>query len=109
MSAPQTGSKRRQMLEQFVAKNPGDAFGRYGLAMECMNESDVAAAETHFKELIAEHADYVAAYYQYGRMLAGANRTTEAREIFANGVARAKQAGDEHARQEMQAALDELS
>lgn len=97
------------MLEQFVAKNPGDAFGRYGLAMECMNENDAAVAETHFKKLIADHADYVAAYYQYGRMLAGANRIGEAREILATGVARAQHAGDEHARQEMQAALDELS
>lgn len=97
------------MLEQFVEKNPGDAFGRYGLAMECMNESDVAAAETHFTKLIADHADYVVAYYQYGRMLAGANRITEAREIFTAGMARAQQAGEEHARQEMQAALDDLS
>lgn len=97
------------MLEQFVAKNPGDAFGRYGLAMECMNENDADAAEIHFTKLIAEHADYVAGYYQYGRMLAGANRITEAREILASGVARAQQARDEHARQEMQAALDELS
>jgi predicted Zn-dependent protease len=96
------------MLEHFVAKNPNDAFGRYGLAMECMNENDAEAAESHFKKLIADHADYVAAYHQYGRMLAGANRIAEAREIFTTGVARAQQAGDEHARQEMQAALDEL-
>ena len=97
------------MLEQFVQKNPGDAFGRYGLAMECMNEGDAAAAETHFKELLASHTEYVAAYYQYGRMLASSNREAEAREIFAAGIVRAAQAGDEHARHELQGALDELS
>jgi predicted Zn-dependent protease len=97
------------MLEQFVQKNPGDAFGRYGLAMECMNGGDAAAAETHFKELLAGHSDYVAAYYQYGRMLASSNRVAEAREIFSAGVARAAQAGDEHTRQELQAALDDLA
>lgn len=97
------------MLEQFVEKNPGNAFGRYGLAMECVKEGDVAAAEAHFKELLASHADYVAAYYQYGRMLAAINRIAEARNIFAAGVARAQQAGEEHARQELQAALDEIS
>lgn len=97
------------MLEQFVAKNPGDAFGRYGLAMEYMKENDASAAEMHFKKLIADHADYVAAYYQYGRMLAGVNRLAEAREILTTGVAQARQAGDEHARQEMQTALDELA
>jgi predicted Zn-dependent protease len=96
------------MLEQFVEKNPRDAFGRYGLAMECVKEGDIAAAETHFQKLIADHADYVAAYYQYGRMLAGENRARDAKKMLTEGVARAQQAGDAHAQQEMEAALDEL-
>lgn len=108
MSAPQAGARRRQTLEQFVEKNPNDAFGRYGLAMECVNEGDLVAAEANFKQLLASHPEYVAAYYQFGRMLAAANRTGEAREIFRVGIARAGQAGDQHARQELQTALDEL-
>jgi len=92
-----------------VQKNPGDAFARYGLALECVNENDFGAAEMHFKRLIAAHADYVAAYYQFGRMLAAQNRANEAREILAEGLARAATAGDAHARDEMQAALDELN
>ena len=66
MNTPQVSKSRRQMLEEFVAKNPADAFGRYGLAMECMKTGDSAAAEENFKELIDAHADYVAAYFQYG-------------------------------------------
>lgn len=97
------------MLEKFVEKNPHDAFALYGLAMECMREGDIAAAETEFKQLLNDHADYVAAYYQFGRMLALANRAAEARQIFSSGIARALAAGEEHARQELQAALDELS
>lgn len=96
------------MLENFVEKNPNDAFARYGLAMECAKEGDVAAAETHFKHLLSDHADYVAAYYQFGRMLTLSNRIAEAREIFSTGISRAAQAGEEHARLELQAALDEL-
>lgn len=109
MTASQAGANRRQTLEKFVEKNPLDAFARYGLAMECIKEGDVAAAETHFKQLLSDHASYVAAYYQFGRMLTLANRIAEAREIFSTGIARAMQAGEEHARQELQAALDELS
>lgn len=108
MNAPPTAGKRRQMLEQFVQKNPADAFARYGLAIECVNESDFPAAETHFAQLIATHPEYVAAYYQFGRLLATQNRANEARKILSEGVARAAQAGDAHAQQEMQAALDEL-
>jgi cytochrome c-type biogenesis protein CcmH/NrfG len=40
---------RREMLEEFVARKPDDAFSRYGLAMECMNSGDVAAANEHFR------------------------------------------------------------
>jgi thioredoxin-like negative regulator of GroEL len=109
MGASQPASKRRQMLEQFVQKNPNDAFARYGLAMECVNEKDFPAAETHFTELVATHPEYVAAYYQFGRMLAAQNRIAEARRILNEGMARAARANDAHARDEMQAALDELS
>lgn len=108
MDVPQASSKRRQMLEQFVAKNPQDAFARYGLAMECTNENDLSAAEAHFTALIAAHSQYVAAYYQFGRLLAAQSRTAEARKIFTEGVNQAAQAGDSHAQQEMQAALDDL-
>lgn len=109
MTASQAGTNRRQTLEKFVEKNPLDAFARYGLAMECLKEGDVTAAETHFKQLLSDHADYVATYYQFGRMLTLANRIAEAREIFSTGIVRAAQTGEEHARQELQAALDELS
>jgi cytochrome c-type biogenesis protein CcmH/NrfG len=52
---------RREMLEEFVARKPDDAFSRYGLAMECMNSGDVAAANEHFQTLLERNADYVPA------------------------------------------------
>ena len=96
------------MLEEFVAKNPADAFGRYGLAMECLKTGDNTAAEDNFKQLIDAHADYVAAYFQYGQMLSKIGKTDDARKTLAEGVSQATRAGEEHARQELQAALDDL-
>ena len=96
------------MLEEFVAKNPGDAFGRYGLAMECMKTGDNAAAEENFKQLIGAHAAYVAGYFQYGQMLAKLGRVDDARKTLREGVSQATKTGEAHARQELQAALDEL-
>ncbi len=96
------------MLEEFVAKNPADAFGRYGLAMECMKTGDNAAAEDNFKQLIGAHSDYVAAYFQYGQMLAKMGRVDDARKTLAQGVSQATKTGEEHARQELQAAIDDL-
>ena len=99
---------RRQMLEEFVAKKPDDAFSRYGLAMECMNSGDPAAADTHFRALLERNADYIPAYLMYGQLLARESRTTEAKQILSNGIAAAAKKGDQHARSEMEALLTDL-
>lgn len=99
---------RREMLEQFVAKRPDDAFARYGLALECAKEGDDEAAANHFQHLIDDHSGYVAAYYQYGQFLARLGRDTEARKLLSDGIVVAQRAGDIHARDEMQAALNAL-
>jgi len=108
MNTPQVSKSRRQMLEEFVAKNPADAFGRYGLAMECMKTGDTSAAEENFTKLIAAHSDYVAAYFQYGQMLAKMGRIDDARKTLTQGVSQATETGEDYARSELQAALDEL-
>lgn len=99
---------RRQILEDFVAAKPTDAFARYGLAMECANSGDIAAADEHFKALLASHSEYVAGYFQYGQFLAKSGRTEEARSTLNSGIATARRTGDEHARSEMETALAEL-
>jgi predicted Zn-dependent protease len=100
---------RRQLLEEFVANKPDDAFSRYGLAMECMNSGDTAAADTHFRALLERDADYIPAYQMYGQFLARESRTGEAKQILSNGIAAATRKGEQHARSEMEALLTELS
>ena len=100
---------RRQMLEEFVAKKPDDAFTRYGLAMECMNSGDAGAADEQFRVLLERNADYVPAYLMYAQMLARESRTGEAQQILSKGIATAAQKGDQHALFEMEALLAELS
>ena len=100
---------RRQMLEEFVANKPDDAFSRYGLATECMNGGDSAAADTHFRALMERNADYIPAYLMYGQFLARESRTGEAKHILSSGIAAAAKKGDQHACSEMEALLTELS
>lgn len=99
---------RRQLLEDFLAAKPTDAFARYGLAMECANSGDAAAADENFKALLASHREYVAGYFQYGQFLAKSGRAEEARTTLTAGIAIASRTGDEHARSEMEGALAEL-
>jgi hypothetical protein len=106
---PDEKNTRRQMLEDFVAKKPDDAFSRYGLAMECMNTGDPSAADVHFRTLIERHADYIPAYLMYGQFLARESRSGEAKQILSNGIAAAARKGDDHARSEMESFLAELA
>ena len=106
---PDQKKTRRQMLEDFVAKKPDDAFSRYGLAMECMNGGDPRAADVHFRALLEHHADYIPAYLMYGQFLARESRGDEAKQILSKGIAAAAQKGDDHARSEMESFLAELA
>jgi Tfp pilus assembly protein PilF len=105
---PEPKKSRREMLEQFVAQKPDDAFSRYGLAMECMNAGDSVAAESHFRKLLQDNADYVPAYLMFGQFLAKQFRPEEARTVLQSGIATACKAGNQHALSEMESLLGEL-
>ena len=106
---PQTQKSRREVLEQFVAAKPTDAFARYGLALECAKLGDDDAALTHFQKLLESNPEYVAGYFQCGQLLGRIGRVEEARKLLSNGIVVAQKTGDMHARDEMQAALSSLS
>jgi thioredoxin-like negative regulator of GroEL len=99
---------RRQMLEEFVDKNPDDAFSRYGLAMECVNSGDPAAADMHFRALIENNPDYVPAYLMYAQMLVRESRVGEAKKVLSSGIAAAARKANQHAQAEMETLLGDL-
>ena len=103
-----TDKSRRQKLEEFLAKNPNDAFSRYGVALECVKEGDLAAAETHFRTLIETNPDYVPGYQMYAQTLAQNERAGDAKAILEKGIAAAIRQGNQHARSEMEGLLSEL-
>jgi Tfp pilus assembly protein PilF len=100
---------RRQLLEEFVARKPGDAFSRYGLALECMNGADAPAAEVHFRALLHDSSDYIPAYLMFAQMLSRESRPEEAKKVLQAGIPEAIKKGDQHARSEMEALLSELA
>lgn len=106
---PAQRKSRRQVLEEFVAQKPDDAFSRYGLALECMNSGDSAAADEHFRALVERNAGYIPGYQMYGQFLVRESRKDEARRVLSNGIEAATKAGNQHARSEMEALLNELA
>jgi cytochrome c-type biogenesis protein CcmH/NrfG len=100
---------RRQKLEEILASNPNDAFALYGLALECRNSGDFAAAESHFRALLQSNPDYVPGYQMYAQTLAQNNRPVDAKSVLIQGILVAKRAGNHHALSEMESLLSDLS
>lgn len=99
---------RRQKLEEFLAKNPNDAFTLYGLALECVNGGDLAAAESYFRALVQCNPDYVPGYQMYAQTLAQNDRAEDAKAILQQGIQAAARSGNQHARSEMEILLSDL-
>jgi tetratricopeptide (TPR) repeat protein len=102
-------SNRLELLKGMVAQNPTDTFARYGLAMELRNSGDLEASITEFRALMANNPDYSPAYFHGGQTLERVGKLDEAREVYVLGVEAATRTGDQHAKSEMQGALDLLS
>lgn len=101
-------SNRLEILKGMVEQSPADSFLRYGLAMEHRNTGDLEGAVREFRALMAANPDYSPAYFHGGQTLERLGRLEEARELYEKGVEVTTRNGDQHARSEMQAALDML-
>lgn len=96
-------------FRSFIAKSPTDPFPRYGLAMELKGNGELAEAWAAFEELMAKFPDYVPTYLMAGGTLVALGRKDEAAEIYRKGIEAATRKGDQHARRELEDALDTLT
>jgi predicted Zn-dependent protease len=95
-------------LKEILAMDPGNAFARYGLAMEYVNQGQVDTGLAEFEALIAAHPDYTAGYQMAAQTLAKLERIPEAIAKLKVGVETARRSGNSKALSEMQGMLDEL-
>jgi tetratricopeptide (TPR) repeat protein len=103
-----TEMDRMQMLTQFLDLNPGDAFARYGLAMEYSKAGQIEQALEQFGRLLELHPDYANGYFMAAQTLERAGRAAEATKMLKDGIEAARRAGNKHALQEMAAMLEEI-
>jgi cytochrome c-type biogenesis protein CcmH/NrfG len=96
------------MLNEILAKDPNNAFARYGLAMEYAGRGETDTALAEFAQLLEQHPDYTAGYFMAAQTLAKAERTDEAKVRLTQGITSARRTGNQHALSEMQAMLDDL-
>lgn len=99
---------RIEILKAMVAQNPADAFARYGLAMELIKGGELAGAVAEFRALLDHNPDYAAAYFHGGQALEKLGDIDQARALYEKGIEVTSRTGDQHARSELQAALELL-
>ncbi len=97
-----------EILKNMLSQNPSDSFARYGLAMEYANGGELESAIVEYRALLEFNPDYAAAYFHGGQALEKLGRVEDAREFYQKGIDVTSRTGDQHARSELQAALDML-
>lgn len=98
---------RMAQIEAMLADDPGDAFLRYGLAMEHASAGDDAECANILRDLIARTAarPYIPAFLMCAQALVRLDRTDEACAVLRTGIDAARASGDTHAMGEMQGLL----
>jgi predicted RNA polymerase sigma factor len=101
-------NKRLEMLERMIAQGSKDPFVRYARALELRGAGELAAALGALEEVRALHPEYVPTFLMAGQIAAQLGREADARGWYEQGIEIAAAARDEHARSELQAALEGL-
>jgi Tfp pilus assembly protein PilF len=100
---------RISKLKGFLEQQPQDSFLQHALALEYIKNGDDKEAQLLFESILRNDAGYVGSYYHLGKLLERTGKGEEAIVVYEKGMAAAKQAGDLHSYNELQAAYEDLA
>lgn len=100
-------SRLDQLLE-FLKEDPSDVFVLYSLAQEYLKADDLNNALGYFEKLKAAEPEYIGMYYHLGKLHERLGQPDQAQETYLEGIDIARNAGDIHAANEMEGALNLL-
>ena len=101
----QTSSDRLRQLQQMLQGDPNDSFLLYGIALEFKKAGDTTQAIEYLDRVIQLDPGYCYAYHQRGLAHEASGDMEAAKRSYRQGIEAAGKKGDEHARQEIEAAL----
>jgi Tfp pilus assembly protein PilF len=99
---------RIEKLQEYLLASPLDSFLQHALALEFIKIERDADAKNLFEKILQREPGYVGSYYHLGKLLERMNDSVQAIQVYTNGMKEAKKAGDKHAYNELQGALEEL-
>ena len=97
-----------EKLKSFLVNSPGDSFLKHALALEYIKLGDEDEAKKLFLEILGRDPSYIGSYYHLARLLERTGEPENAKAWYEKGMIAAKQAGDNHAYNELQAAYEDL-
>jgi tetratricopeptide (TPR) repeat protein len=103
-----TPEQRLEAFRKMVEARPDEPFARYSLAMAYRSLGRDEEAAREFEALARARPDYVPTYLMMGQALEAVGRADDAALCYERGIGAATRARADHARSELQQALDVL-
>jgi len=100
--------ERIEKLKEFLLADPKDNFVLHALALEYIKLGDDTKAKELFEEILSRDPGYIGSYYHLAKLLERLQDAPAAIKWYEKGMAAAKNAGDNHAYNELQAAYEDL-
>ena len=99
---------RIEKIRELMAANPKDSFLCHALALEYIKLGNDDDARKLFESILENEPGYIGSYYHLAKLLEAAGETDMAIKWYEKGMEKAKQAGDNHSYNELQAAYEDL-
>jgi Tfp pilus assembly protein PilF len=100
--------ERIQKLKEFLQANPDDSFVQHALALEYVKLGDDEEARKFFENILTKDPGYIGSYYHLAQLLERIDQREQAIKWYEQGMLKAKEAGDNHAYNELMAAYEDL-
>ena len=95
-------NNRIEELQEFLKEDSNDSFLKYALALEYVLVKENDTAVNCFLKLIKDDENYVASYYQLGKLYESLNEVDKAAETYKRGIEIAKKMGNKKTLLELQ-------
>lgn len=85
---------RLKMIETMLETNPKDSFLHYAAALEHQAKGDSQQAIKILRGIIKNDPEYLASYYQLGKLLEDKNKIKDAIDVYKSGKDVARKQSD---------------
>ena len=102
-------NERIKMLQEYIQDDPADTFSRYAIALEHAKIGEDLIAINYLEQLRIIDVDYLALYYQLGKLFQKNGKAQEAIDILKAGILVAQKQHNKHTESELKGALLQLT